>query len=120
MICAMEEAVQYVKIANVADFEGLRFKKFKILARNVAIFREPDGSFFATEISCKHQNWDLTTGTFDGDSVTCPRHGWKYNIRSGECLTHRSTPLRRYGLKVEDGVLYITITPLEQQDEVRE
>ena len=105
--------MQYIKIARVDDFKGARFRKFKVLARNVAIFREPDGSFFATEISCKHQNWDLTTGKFDGDCVTCPRHGWKYNVKTGECLNHDSTPLRRYGLKVEEGVIFITTTPAE-------
>ena len=103
---------QYVKIAKVQDFEGLRFKKFKIMARNVAVFKEPDGSFFATEYSCKHQNWDLTTGKLEGDLVTCPRHQWVYNVRTGECLTHDSTCLRRYGTKVEGEDVFVTLTPL--------
>ncbi len=107
----MEE--RYVKIAKVSDFDGLRFRKYKLLARNVAIFRDPDGSMYATEISCKHQNWDLTTGKFTGDIVTCPRHGWVYNVRTGDCLTHESTRLRRYGLKVEGEEVYITLLPIE-------
>jgi len=106
--------MQYVKIAKVTDFDDIRFKKFKILARNVAIFKDSEGVFFATEISCKHQNWDLTTGKFEGDIVTCPRHQWVYNIRTGDCLTHDSTRLRRYGLKVEGDDILITLTPIEE------
>jgi nitrite reductase/ring-hydroxylating ferredoxin subunit len=105
--------MDFVKIANVSDFDNLRFKKFSVLARNLAIFKDADGSFFATEISCKHQNWDLTTGCFDGDIVTCPRHNWVYNIRTGECLNQDSTPLRHYGVKVEDDAIYITLKPIE-------
>ncbi|MFA6245080.1 MAG: Rieske (2Fe-2S) protein [Candidatus Hydrogenedentales bacterium] len=106
--------MQYVKIAKVTDFDEVRFKKFKLVARNVAIFKDAEGVFFATEISCKHQNWDLTTGRFEGDIVTCPRHQWVYNIRTGDCLTHDSTRLRRYGLKVEGEDIFITLTPIEE------
>jgi 3-phenylpropionate/trans-cinnamate dioxygenase ferredoxin subunit len=105
---------RYVKIATIAEFEAVRFKKVRLLARNVAIFRDSDGTFFATEISCKHQNWDLTTGRFEGDIVTCPRHGWVYNIRTGDCLTHESTRLRRYGLQIDGDDIYITLLPLEE------
>ena len=106
--------MQYVKVTSVDAMKGERFKKFKILARNVAVFDDGDGGFYAIEYSCKHQNWDLTTGKLEGDFVTCPRHDWVYNVRTGVCLTHDSTCLRRYGLKVEDGDIYITITPVEE------
>jgi nitrite reductase/ring-hydroxylating ferredoxin subunit len=103
--------MQFVKIAKTSDFEGKRFLRFTLLARKVGIFREPDGSFFAVEIACKHQNWDLTTGRIEGDIATCPRHGWKYNIRTGECLTHDSLRLRRYAVKVEGDDVLVSLTP---------
>lgn len=106
--------MHYVKIAKVADFDQKPFKKFTLLARHVAIFRDPGGAFFATEISCKHQNWDLTTGKFVGDIVTCPRHGWVYNIRTGECLNQDSTRLRKYGVRVEGEDVFITREPIEE------
>lgn len=105
---------KYVRAASVEEFARTRFKRMSLLARNIAIFRDDDGGFFATEISCKHQNWDLTTGKFVGDIVTCPRHGWVYNIRTGECLNQDSTPLRQYGVKVEDDTVYITLRPIEE------
>lgn len=111
---------QYIKVARVTDFDTVRFKRFTIMARHVAVFKEPDGSFFATEISCKHQNADLTTGRFEGNKVTCPRHGWVYDIRTGECLNQPSAPLRKHGLKIEDGVIYITLFPESASQEAQE
>jgi len=105
--------MDYVKIASTRDFESKRYRSYRILARKVGIFRDADGAFYATEIACKHQNWDLTTGRIEGDLVTCPRHGWVYNVRTGDCLTHDSKRLRRYGLRVEGEDIYITLLPVE-------
>jgi nitrite reductase/ring-hydroxylating ferredoxin subunit len=104
----------FVKIAKVSDFERKRVRSYRVLARPVAIFREPDGGFFAVEASCKHQNADLTTGRVDGYKVTCPRHGWEYDVRTGECLNHRSAPLRRYEVKVEGEDIYVSIRPVSE------
>ena len=103
--------MQFVRLAKVSDFTGIRFKAYTIMGRRVAIFREADGSFFASEVSCKHQNADLLTGRIEGDVVTCPRHFWKYNLRTGECLTHNSAKLRRHALKVEGEDIFVSLSP---------
>jgi len=92
--------MDFIKLATVSDLAGIRMKSFRLMGRIVAIVREPDGTFWATEIGCKHQNADLTTGKFDGDVVTCPRHRWQYNIRTGQCLTRS---LRRCGGTISNG-----------------
>lgn len=87
-----------------------------MLGRLVAIIRERDGSFWATEIACKHQNADLVSeGLWRGEEVLCRRHGWKYNIRTGQCLNQNSAPLRRHHLKVIAGELHVSVQPIEQQ-----
>jgi nitrite reductase/ring-hydroxylating ferredoxin subunit len=105
--------MDYVKLAKVADFENRRIKSYKLLAKAVAIVKEADGSFYATEIGCKHNNADLTTGRFRGDIVTCPRHGWEYNIRTGECLNQNSARLRKHGLKVEGDTILVSLRPID-------
>jgi nitrite reductase/ring-hydroxylating ferredoxin subunit len=106
--------IKWVRLARTSDFEKTRWKSYSILARKVGIVKRPDGSFYAIEVSCKHQNWDLTTGGLEGNIVTCPRHFWKYNIETGECLTHDSTRLRHYALKVEGEDIYVSLLPVEE------
>ncbi len=110
----MSDSVKFIRIAHVDDFARQPYRSFSVLARKVGVFKDKDGSFFAREVACKHQNWDLTTGPVKGDILTCPRHGWAYNIRTGECLNHDSTPLRRYALKVEGDEIYISLLPVEE------
>ena len=111
----LDDPIQYIKLAKTSDFVSVRIKSYRILARPVGIVRNSDGTFFATEISCKHQNADLSTGRIRGDLLTCPRHGWQYNLQTGECVNHDSTPLRRYALKVEDGDIFVSLRPISRE-----
>ena len=106
--------MDYVKVAKVADFENCRIKSFKLLARPVAVVKEPDGSFYAIQAGCKHQNADLTAGRIKGDLVVCPWHGWRYNLRTGECLWGSEAKLLRHGLRVDGDDIYVSIRPAEQ------
>lgn len=107
--------MQFIKIARTSDFETVRVRSYRILTRHVGIFREEDGSFRAMEVGCKHENANLLEGRVKGDIVTCPWHGWKYNLRTGECLWGTTACLRPYALKIEGDDIYISIRPLNQQ-----
>ena len=106
--------MQFVRVAKVSDFDKVRIKSYQLLGKYVGVVKEPDGSFYAIEIACKHQNADLTTGTFKGDIVTCARHGWTYNIRTGQCLNQPAAVLRRHALTVEGEDILVSLHPIEE------
>ena len=105
--------MKFIKAAKVEDFAGRTLKSIRILGRPVAIIKEADGSFRAMEAGCKHQNADITKGTIVGGIVTCPWHGWQYDLKTGACVSGGKTPLRAYACKVEDGDIMISLHPLE-------
>ena len=105
--------MDYIKLAHRDDFDKTWIKSYQVLGKFIAIVREKDGTFYATEIACKHNNADLTTGEFKDSVVRCPRHGWVYDIRTGECLNQNAAPLRRHDLKIEDDDFYVSVTPVE-------
>ncbi len=43
---------------------------------------------------------------YDGLRLTCPKHQWQFDIRTGECITKGNHPLKAFPTKVEGGVLY--------------
>jgi len=106
----------YVRLAKVSDFERVRVRSYRILGKYVAIVKESDGSLYAIEAGCKHNNADLTTGSLSGEVITCARHGWTYNIKTGECLNHVAAPLRRHGLRVEGPDILVSMRPLASRD----
>lgn len=105
--------MQFIRVAKTSEFDDTRLKSYQILGRKVGVFKDEDGGFFAMEVACKHQNWDMTTGLVENSTLTCPRHGWRYDIRTGACLNRDSAPLRRYACKVEDGSILISPYPLD-------
>ncbi len=109
--------MDYIKAANVNEFKNTRIKSVTILGRKVGIIKGRNSEFYAIEVGCKHQGADITGGHISGDVATCPRHGWKFNLVSGECLNQDAPRLRKYGLKIEGDVILITSMPLIEEEE---
>jgi nitrite reductase/ring-hydroxylating ferredoxin subunit len=110
-----DEAItpQMVRAARTSELEGVPFHALTLLGKRVAIFKARDGSYEALEMSCKHQGADLTAGRFDGGTVTCPRHGWRYDLASGACLDHPLTPrLRRHDVRVDGDEILVSLKPI--------
>lgn len=54
---------------------------------------------------CPHRSTDIPELAIDGQRLTCPKHGWVFDIASGDCVDKGDTPLRRYESRVQDGRL---------------
>lgn len=44
------------------------------------------GTIYAFSDSCRHQGGSLSSGVLRDDVVTCPLHGWAFNVRSGKAV----------------------------------
>ncbi len=53
--------------------------------REVAVFNV-GGRLHCIENMCSHARGPLGQGHLEGETVTCPWHGWQFNVRTGECL----------------------------------
>ena len=108
--------MQYIKIAKTSDFANRKYKSFSLLGKKIGVFREGNGGFYAMEVHCKHQNADLLASRPTGDIVTCNRHGWQFNLKTGACLTpgQEWAKLRRFPLKIEGEAIFVCPTPLEE------
>lgn len=44
------------------------------------------GTIYAFSDSCRHEGGSLSSGVLRDEIVTCPLHGWAYNVRTGKAL----------------------------------
>jgi len=58
-------------------------------------------------VQCPHQGGSLSDGLVEGDIVTCPLHGWEFDLRSGACMTIPGESVPRYSVTVEDGAIFL-------------
>jgi 3-phenylpropionate/trans-cinnamate dioxygenase ferredoxin subunit len=71
-----------------------------------------DGELYAIEDRCSHDDGPLCEGDFEPDEavVICPRHGSRFDIRTGRALTLPAyLPVDTFEVKVEDGVVRVVV-----------
>jgi len=63
-----------------------------------------NGQFFAIEDVCTHDGGPLGEGELHGEQMVCPRHGARFDVRTGNALTMPAfEPVPTYEVRVEDG-----------------
>jgi nitrite reductase/ring-hydroxylating ferredoxin subunit/alkylhydroperoxidase/carboxymuconolactone decarboxylase family protein YurZ len=55
---------------------------------------------------CPHQTTDIPHLALAGTTLTCPKHEWAFDIRTGQCTAKGDTPLKHWDCKVSDGRLW--------------
>ena len=73
----------------------------------VAIYNV-DGAIYAVEDLCTHDGGELAGGPLHGHEVECPRHGARFDLRTGAATCPPAyAPIARFPLKVEDGAIWV-------------
>jgi 3-phenylpropionate/trans-cinnamate dioxygenase ferredoxin subunit len=93
-VCARDELLpgEY----RVLDVDGVSVAVFNI-----------DGEMYAIEDVCTHDGGVLTGGALEGHQVVCPRHGARFDVRTGEALCAPAyEPTTRFPVKVEHGSVW--------------
>ncbi|MGE0639007.1 MAG: Rieske (2Fe-2S) protein [Thermoanaerobaculia bacterium] len=98
-----------LRIGRSEEFPPETMRVLRLLGRAVAVRRDATGLLTARELSCRHQGADLSAGVREGTVVTCPRHGWRYDLETGRCLTDPDFPLRRLEIFEEEGFVRLRI-----------
>jgi nitrite reductase (NADH) small subunit len=76
--------------------------------RVVALFNV-GGEFFALDGVCPHQGGPLGQGELSGCVVTCPWHGWQFDVRTGQHQLSRNVVQPRFEIKVEQGAVWVDV-----------
>ena len=62
-------------------------------------------SYRVYDSRCPHQGTDMPQLALQGDTLTCPKHGWGFDVKSGDCIKNGTSPLKRFESKVVKGRL---------------
>ncbi|MCH7886971.1 MAG: non-heme iron oxygenase ferredoxin subunit [Candidatus Marinimicrobia bacterium] len=67
-----------------------------------------NGSFHAINDVCTHDGGPLDQGVLEGSIITCPRHGAKFDVTTGEALQMPAViPVKTYPVEIEDDIIYL-------------
>ncbi|HEY3156934.1 MAG TPA: Rieske 2Fe-2S domain-containing protein [Candidatus Eisenbacteria bacterium] len=91
---------QFVKVATVHDLESGKGMVVIVNGTRVAIFNCA-GTYYAIKGTCPHMGGELGEGLLQGEIVTCPWHGWQFNVKTGKNPESEVVGVRTFEVKVE-------------------
>src|SRR5437588_7945359 len=80
----------FVRVAKTTDLPDPGQTLLEVEDRIVVLFRV-GGEFFCIDDVCTHDGGPLSEGRLDDHAIACPRHGAKFDIRTGKALTMPAT-----------------------------
>lgn len=98
--------MEYVDVCELSAVAPGTARAVRIDGRAIALFNV-DGCVHALEDSCLHAGSSLAAGKFQGRTVTCRAHGWRYDVTTGALLVAPELAVARFPVKIENGRLLV-------------
>ena len=97
-----------VKIAEKRDLTEGSGRVVNVEGRSIALFRVKD-EYFALANVCLHRGGPLGEGSLNGSTITCPWHGWKFDVRTGSFTVIPTLKVTTYKVKEQNGSVMVEI-----------
>lgn len=81
---------EFVPVAKLSELAGTRKVCVEIDNRYLVIV-ELDGQIYCLDDVCTHDGGPLGEGEIEGNCLVCPRHGAKFDIRTGAAVCMPAT-----------------------------
>lgn len=99
----------FVKTAKVSDIPPGRVKVLEVGDEDVALCNV-DGQIYAVANVCTHDDGPLGEGYLLGDEIECPRHGARFNVRSGTVRSMPAIiPIPTFEVKIEGDDILVDV-----------
>jgi 3-phenylpropionate/trans-cinnamate dioxygenase ferredoxin subunit len=99
----------FFRVAKVNELPPGGKKLIEVDGVPIALFNV-DGEFYAIEDVCTHDGAPLAEGELEGDEIECPRHGARFNVRTGAVLCMPAVePVESYAVKVKDDDILVSV-----------
>ncbi len=98
----------FVKVARVEDVPPGTVTHVRAGEEEIAL-ANVDGEVYALQGHCLHLQGPLGEGRLEDSVLTCPWHGWQYDVKTGLNEFDHAIRLRTYEVRVEDGDVEIEV-----------
>ena len=106
----------FIEAGKTEEIAEGKMKAYDIEGKNILVARY-EGKFYAIGGKCTHMGGELSKGSLEGKIVTCPRHGSKFDITTGESISGpkiaflklKTKKVPSYEVKAEDGIIKVRV-----------
>lgn len=105
----MREPADWIEAAKLADVPPGSALEVVIEGTILALVNV-DGEVHALDGMCAHQGGPLGKGVVKGCTLTCPWHGWQYDVTTGRQVLSEQIRQRRYPVRIESDTICIQLS----------
>ncbi len=102
----------FVAVATVAELPNGTRKIVEVDGRPLAVFNIA-GTLYAIADVCSHDDGPVAEGELDGFEIECPRHGARFDVRSGKVMSFPAiVNIPAYPVRVEGDRILVGLPPV--------
>src|SRR2546428_6882737 len=99
---------EFGKVASLAGRAPGSAKAVEVAGKAVAL-HNLGGAVYATENTCPHRGGPLGEGDLEAQVITCPWHGFQYDVKTGKCLTNAALSLGCHPVRLEGDSILVEV-----------
>ena len=100
---------EYVLVAQLSEFEGVASLVREVEDRYVVLIKSGEQVYCIDDV-CTHDGGTLSDGEIQGNCIVCPRHGAKFDYRSGKVMTMPATvPTASHEVSIRGDEVYVKL-----------
>lgn len=100
---------EFVPVAKTGDIPAGEARVFSVNGKEIALCHV-DGEFYAIDDVCTHDGGPLGEGFIEDHQIECPRHGARFDVKTGKALTLPAVmPVNSYPVQVEGDEISVQI-----------
>jgi nitrite reductase (NADH) small subunit len=104
------DTMAFVTVGSKQDFPEGSGRVVKVNGKEIAVFNR-GGEFHAIDNTCAHLGGPLGEGMLKGDVVSCPWHGWQFDIKTGISPVNPAAKVASYEVRAEGEAVTVSTEP---------
>jgi nitrite reductase (NADH) small subunit len=98
----------FLRAAKMEEVPAGTIREYAIEGKVVAL-ANVGGKLFAINNVCLHRGGPLGEGELEGQQVTCPWHGWQYDVTTGKLVTNPAVGVETFPVEVRGDDIFVDI-----------
>jgi nitrite reductase (NADH) small subunit len=98
----------FVRAAKKDEVPPGSIREFQLDGTTIALANVA-GKFYAINNTCLHRGGPLGEGELEGKVVTCPWHGWQYDVTTGKVVVNPSVGVDCYTLELRGDDIFVNV-----------
>jgi len=99
----------FVLAAKLTDVPSGTIREVQVEGKAVALANVV-GQFHAIDGGCIHRGGPLGDGVLEGAVVTCPWHGWQYDVRTGRVGQNPGAGVNCFPVEVRGNEIFVNVS----------